>query len=308
MELQTISKVSRCFGISTRTLRYYEQIGLIYSSKKDDFAYRAYDEFNISRLRQIIVLRKLRIPLKKIAEILKSGDATVATVAFEKNLAEIEDEITALTTIRGIVKTFIERLNLNVAIFSLPDDESLLEVLDALTVSKINFKEEKTMADLNKASETLNRLKDEEVRIVYLPPATVLSHHAMGDDGPHDPLLEAFERELAKIKPDFRHYGYDHNIGDLPGYERLVTIPDDMDVNPPFTKRHFPGGMYAACVLPVYDYEKGWGRLVQWADASEKYEHVKNIQCLEEHSTAAVILTGAEMYIDLLLPIKLRTN
>ena len=43
MELQTISQVSKFFAISTRTLRYYEQIGLIAPAKKDDFAYRAYD-------------------------------------------------------------------------------------------------------------------------------------------------------------------------------------------------------------------------------------------------------------------------
>jgi hypothetical protein len=128
----------------------------------------------------------------------------------------------------------------------------------------------------------------------------------MGDEGPYDPLLGAFERELSKIKPDFRHYGHDHNVGDEPGYERLVTIPDDMEVNPPFTKRHFPGGMFAACVLPVYDYDKGWGRLIQWAATSEKYEHVVDVQCLEEHNSAAMIITGADEYIDLLLPIKLR--
>ncbi len=31
-------------NISTRTLRYYEQIGLIESVKKEDYAYRTYDE------------------------------------------------------------------------------------------------------------------------------------------------------------------------------------------------------------------------------------------------------------------------
>jgi len=38
MELQTISQVSKSFGISTRTLRYYEQLGLIKSIKKEDYA------------------------------------------------------------------------------------------------------------------------------------------------------------------------------------------------------------------------------------------------------------------------------
>ena len=44
MELQTISQVSKHFKISTRTLRYYEQIGLIQSTTKEDYSYWTYDE------------------------------------------------------------------------------------------------------------------------------------------------------------------------------------------------------------------------------------------------------------------------
>lgn len=64
MELLSISRVSQMFHISTRTLRYYEQIGLITPQKKENFAYRTYDEEAIVRLQQIIVLRnypKLRM-------------------------------------------------------------------------------------------------------------------------------------------------------------------------------------------------------------------------------------------------------
>jgi DNA-binding transcriptional MerR regulator len=65
MELQTISEVSRLFGVSTRTLRYYEQIGLLAPTRREDFSYRSYDEGAVLRLRQIIILRKLRIPLRQ---------------------------------------------------------------------------------------------------------------------------------------------------------------------------------------------------------------------------------------------------
>ncbi len=67
MKLTTITEISREMSLSTRTLRYYEQIGLIESVKKEDYAYRTYDEATVTRLQQILVLRKLRIPLKQIA-------------------------------------------------------------------------------------------------------------------------------------------------------------------------------------------------------------------------------------------------
>ena len=69
MKLQTITQVTRRFQLSTRTLRYYEQLGLIQSQKKDDYAYRVYSEDMILRLEQILLLKELKIPLKKIRQI-----------------------------------------------------------------------------------------------------------------------------------------------------------------------------------------------------------------------------------------------
>lgn len=174
MELQTITQVSKSFNISTITLRYYEQIGLLSSVKKDEYAYRMYDETAVHRLQQVIVLRKLRIPLKQIATILYNEDAAVVVEVFRQNISEIQDEITALSTIKFILNTLVNRLsekaNVNIKL-DLLNDQSILKIVDSLTVTKINFKEEKSMEDLNKANESLSKLKD--VRIVHLPPATV---------------------------------------------------------------------------------------------------------------------------------------
>lgn len=281
IELQTISQVSKHFSISTRTLRYYEQIGLITSVKKDDFAYRVYDIEAITRLRQIIILRKLRIPLKQIAEILQKAEACVAIEAFENNLLEIEHEITALSTIRSVIKTFIEYLNLGIALFTLPDDEGLLEIVDSLTISKINFKEEKSMDQLNTASEKLNKLEDKDVRIIYLPPMTVAAAFATGEgclDITSD-IVNKFikESELLKIKPDARGFDFDYSGSaaesgeNSHGHEAWVSVPDNMEIPSPLVRREFRGGLYAAHVLRAWDFQD-WRRLREWVDSSDKYD------------------------------------
>ena len=84
MEAMTISQVSKSYSISTRMLRYYEQIGLIESFRKEDYAYRMYNKTALSRLSQILILRKLRIPLKQIQEILQKPDAVTAIEVFNK--------------------------------------------------------------------------------------------------------------------------------------------------------------------------------------------------------------------------------
>ena len=40
MELRTVTQVTRQLNITKRTLQHYEELGLITSTKKDDYAYR----------------------------------------------------------------------------------------------------------------------------------------------------------------------------------------------------------------------------------------------------------------------------
>ena len=331
MELQTISQVSKHFSISTRTLRYYEQIGLITPVKKEDFAYRSYDSEAITRLRQIIVLRKLRIPLKQIAEVLESADACVAIEALERNLADIEDEITALSTIHSVIRSFIEQLNLKGVKFSLPDDASLMEVVDSLTVSKINFKEEKSMEQLNLASDKLSKMEDKDVRIVYLPPMTVAAAYASGEDceGKAADMIKQFVNNsgLLQIKPDARSFGFDCSKGVAvvgePShvYEVWVSVPDDIEIPAPLVKRTFNGGLYAAHVLRTWDF-KDWSLLKEWVDASDKYDNDWDFprwtsletvsgQGFEETLNFYNYVQNGEMkdlQLDLLFPIKEKVN
>ncbi len=133
MELKTISQVSKSFCISTRLLRYYEQIGLLRSLKKDEYAYRVYDESALLLLQQILILRKLRIPLKQINSILHCKDATAALEVFKQNISELNDEITALSTIRAILSTFVIKLQEKADVqvkLDLFDDEAILKVIE----------------------------------------------------------------------------------------------------------------------------------------------------------------------------------
>ena len=289
MNLITISEISKGFCISTRILRYYEQIGLIESVKKDDYAYRTYDEATVNRLQQILVLRKLRIPLKQIGVILQSENTAAIIDAFQQNLNEVDDEITALSTIRDIISSFITRLNDSIhqdIKLNLMDDTALLEAVDALTVRKTSLKEEKTAEDLQAASEKLNRLTDRDVRIIYLPPMTVAAIHIIGQDtnGEHAEHTSAYildkfinNTNLKTVYPAARNFGFNNPDGvsdDDPnhGYERWVSIPDDMEVPTPLVKKHLDGGMYAARVIPVGAWDEGWEWLHEWVANSENYD------------------------------------
>ena len=180
MEPMTISQVSRGLGVSTRMLRYYEQAGLICSFRREGYAYRMYDAGAVSRLKQILLLRKLRIPVRQIKVILQHPDAVAAVEIFRRNLSALDEEITALSTIREILSRFVAQLSqaAELPLERLLDrDGALLAGLESLSLVSINFKEDQ-MENLKKADKRLSRLSG--VRIVYLPPAAVAAAHQWG--------------------------------------------------------------------------------------------------------------------------------
>ena len=72
-ELVKIRDVSSKYDISARALRYYEDMGLINSTRSEDYAYRLYDKNAIKRLEQILILRKLNISIKDIQRIFSTS-------------------------------------------------------------------------------------------------------------------------------------------------------------------------------------------------------------------------------------------
>ena len=180
MELLTVSKVSKRYGISTRMLSYYEQNGLLSSRKKEGYSYRVYDETAIRRLQQIIILRKLQIPIKQIKLILTSPDAAVAIEIFEKSIHELDKDIVALSTIRKILQIFVSELE-KIAKIKLNLDfmhnDSVLELSATLALAKQDITNV-TMTNLTQAARTLDKL--DNARVIHMPPMTVASYRHIG--------------------------------------------------------------------------------------------------------------------------------
>lgn len=66
----TINKMAQLAGVTLRTLRYYDKIGLLTPSARTDAGYRLYSDKDVERLQQILFFRELDFPLAKIKEIL----------------------------------------------------------------------------------------------------------------------------------------------------------------------------------------------------------------------------------------------
>lgn len=318
--IMTVTEVSRQYHVSARMLRYYEKAGLILSTRREGYSYRVYDAAAVRRLQQILVLRKLRIPVRQIAVILNDKEQVQTLEIIQEKLSELDEEITALSTIQDILAGLLERLEENMkkqVRLDLLSDTELMDIVHVLNPPKTNLKEEHFMEDLQKADRVLEEKMD--IRIVYLPPATVAAAHYIGKN-PEDVAgknIYDFIREsgLPEIKPDFRLYGFNNpspqeGAGDY-GYEFWVTVPDDMEVREPCVKKHFAGGLYAAHCIKMGDFHE-WGTFFSLMQRNEEYEidHREPYGmggCLEEELnvyTNFIRENSSTKQLDLLIPIK----
>ena len=103
MGLVKITDLVGQLGLSSRSLRYYEQVGLIRSVRPEFEKYRFYDAENIDRLKQIMVLRKMQIPVKDIIRIYESEDMSMVVEAFVNRIQEIDTQVNALSELKRIV-------------------------------------------------------------------------------------------------------------------------------------------------------------------------------------------------------------
>lgn len=109
-ELVKVGEVANRYGISTRTLRYYEEIGLLECRRVANYAYRMLDDANIKKLEQILILRKLNIGLKDIQSIFNNSESQMVLEVLGKKVENIDEEVALLYELKEVVLSFIRQI------------------------------------------------------------------------------------------------------------------------------------------------------------------------------------------------------
>lgn len=110
----SIQEIARLAGTTSRTLRHYDDIGLLAPSRIAHNGYRHYDGKALVRLQRILLLRELGLGLPQIAEVLGSDTDTDAAAseasALETHLALLREEQTRLARQIASVESTITAL------------------------------------------------------------------------------------------------------------------------------------------------------------------------------------------------------
>lgn len=114
-DLLKIRDVSNKYNITTRTLRFYEEKGLLTSIRSDNSTRRFYDEVSIRRLEQILLFRQSNLSIKDIQGIFKTSDSNDISLPPEKRIDKIDFEMTLTKDLLDMVVDLIheiEKLNI----------------------------------------------------------------------------------------------------------------------------------------------------------------------------------------------------
>lgn len=104
MSEYTTGELAKSMSVSIRTLQYYDKKNILKPSHVFDNGKRIYTDEDASRLKLILLLKNLGLPLKSIGEILDSSQSvTVLNLLLEQQLKAAKDQV-------KISKTQIKRI------------------------------------------------------------------------------------------------------------------------------------------------------------------------------------------------------
>ncbi len=125
--MKTVKDVSEITGVSIRTLRYYDEIGLLKPTEFSDAGYRLYDDKALERLQEIMFFKELEIPLEDIKKIMDNPNYDKEQVLFtQKTLLEQKRN-----RLNGIIELITDVMKgVNTMSFEAFDNEEIQKILD----------------------------------------------------------------------------------------------------------------------------------------------------------------------------------
>lgn len=125
--MKTVKEVSKITGISIRTLRYYDEIGLLKPTKVSEAGYRLYDNRALEKLQEILFYRELEFPLADIKAILEKPNYNKQeALAIQKSL--LEHKRNRLNGIIELIDDVME--GVNTMSFEAFSDEDVKRIID----------------------------------------------------------------------------------------------------------------------------------------------------------------------------------
>ncbi len=115
-DLIKIGDLAKCAGVTVRTIRYYEELGLISPTKTSPGGFRLYTKLDLRKLLFVKRFKELGFSLDDIKELFRPSDGettkkeriSASLTLLEEQLSQVNDKIKKLTSVKEEVEMAVK--------------------------------------------------------------------------------------------------------------------------------------------------------------------------------------------------------
>ena len=96
MKLLTIGQLAKTSGVGARTIRYYEQVGVLPPAKRTPAGYRQYEQLAVERLLFVRRARALGLPLRHLEKLCATLDGRPRQALRPRLLEFVREQLSAV--------------------------------------------------------------------------------------------------------------------------------------------------------------------------------------------------------------------
>ncbi|MBU3187274.1 MerR family transcriptional regulator [Clostridium estertheticum] len=301
---EPIHQVSAKLGLTSRTLRHWEEKELFYSQRDPQSGWRIYNAEALQRVRFVLLLRELDIPIKSVKIILDSADPQIAAKIIKKQIDKLNEENIVIAQRKDLLGKYLSVLNSMQPLSNA--SQSLVQMEETLAFQLISTKN--MMKQWEEIIMTNDTITSGALRIVILPAMRVAVCNVISAS-PEDEALEKVLRwaELENLIGTANIFGFnttEYSPGSSEyGWSACVSVPEQVILPEHLEEKRLPGGLYASLnsTNEVYD---SWQILMRLLKESNEYAVDESRPCLEELIRSGEDkIQGKDFYLNLLEPV-----
>lgn len=117
-EIEPIGDLAKELGITTRTLRYWEEVGIIESVERSDGANRGYTQYYVRRIKFIMKLKEFGLTIKEMQDLyIAYGEAKQTNrmvprliEILDTHIRSVDEKIAKLSSLRGDMVEYRQKM------------------------------------------------------------------------------------------------------------------------------------------------------------------------------------------------------
>lgn len=301
----SIHDITLQFGVTSRTLRHWEQKGLFTSLRDSQSDWRVYDDEAIKHIRFVLLLRELDIPIKDVKKVIDSKKLCIAAKVFEAQIHKLEQENMESLGRMNLLKRCLSAIN---TLNAVQADCSWIESIEKALAVQI-FSTQTLKKELEEIVMENNTILSDSLRIITLPTMRVAVCDVISESPEDEAIGKVIKwAEEENLMGTARTFGFNTTpySPECTGYgwAACITVPEQIRIPDFLEEKYLPGGLYAALnsTNEVYD---SWQTLMRLLEESEEYKADESRPCLEELIRSGEPMgQGNDFYLTLLEPVQ----